>query len=47
MIDGKVDFLGHNHVLTLVVGLLLAIEVVPFKVPWPVAVKVKDLADVV
>ena len=47
MIDGKVDLLGHNHVLVTVVSLLVTIEVVAFKVPWTIAVKVKDLADVI
>jgi len=47
VIDGEVDLLGHNHVLVTVMGFLVTIEVVAFKVPWSITVKVKDLADVI
>jgi hypothetical protein len=47
VIYGKVKLLGHIHVLVMVMGLLFAIKVMILKVPWSVAVKVKDLADVI
>ena len=44
VVDGKVEALGHKHMLVFMVGLKLHIHVATFAVPWSIAVNMKYCA---